>query len=143
MLIVGPLVFISVAYALLAPLELASNMFGISESAAQSIALLGILFALALAYLTAMEVTRVRLHGFEELKRGSGVRRTVRHGLLAVVCLAALAALASLLYEALLYGVEQGDSVFLALAVATTLALLWVVVRSAKAFVQGTRDTPS
>lgn len=95
---------------------------------------LGLLVALAFAYVTAMEIARIELHGFEELHRGTRVRRLARHGVLATVTAAAGVALVELLVSGVVVGIETGQTVVAIGSVASLVALAWVAVRSMRAF---------
>ncbi|WP_217641990.1 hypothetical protein [Halostagnicola kamekurae] len=97
------------------------------------------LLALGFGYVTAMEICRVRLHGFDQLHRGTRPRRLARHGVLGVVSVAAAIALGRILLDAISVGFANGDPEIIGLGVAGLLALSWVGVRSLSAFRAGTR----
>lgn len=95
--------------------------------------------ALLLGYGTAMEICCVRLHGFDQLHRGTRTRRLARHGMLGVVAFAAAVALSRILLGAISFGLANNDPAIFGLGVAGMLALSWVGVRSLTAFRAGTR----
>lgn len=97
------------------------------------------LLALGFGYVTAMEICRVRLHGFDQLHRGTRPRRLARHGVLGAVAVAAAIALGRILLDAISVGFANGDPEIIGLGVAGLLALSWVGVRSLSAFRAGTR----
>lgn len=103
---------------------------------------LGWFVALLFAYVTAMEIARVRLHGFEELHRGTRVRRLAQHGVLATVTAAAGVTLVELLVSGVVVGIETGQTVVAIGSVASLVALAWVTVRSLRAFHGGVRRSP-
>ncbi|MFC4987128.1 hypothetical protein [Saliphagus infecundisoli] len=121
--------------ALLGALETIGELFGLEPATGGAVTLL----AVALGYVTAMEIARVRLHGFDELDRGSWPRRIARHAVLAAVSLAAGVVLADLLVEGVAVGIGNGQPVVAAGAAASLVALAWVTVRSLRAFRGGVR----
>ncbi len=95
--------------------------------------------SLVLGYVTAMEICRVRLHGFAELHRGTHSRQLARHGVLGVVALAGAVVLVRILVAAISFGFVNNDPAILGLGIAGVLALSWVTVRAVNAFRVGTR----
>ncbi|MDJ1432206.1 hypothetical protein [Halostagnicola sp. A-GB9-2] len=95
--------------------------------------------SLVLGYVTAMEICRVRLHGFSELHRGTRSRQLARHGVLGVVALAAAVVLVRILVAAISFGFANNDPAVLGLGVAGALALSWTALGSVNAFRRGTR----
>ena len=113
----------------LAGVELAS-WFGIAAA----------LLALLVGVKAADEATRVRLHGWQELHRGSFARVVVRHALLAVpavVLLAFLVATAVGLGTSLR---EIGSPLGLALFAAVVGSIAFVAVRTVRSFLEGRRE---
>lgn len=121
--------------ALLGALDTIGEVLGLEPVTSGAVTLL----AVGCGYVTAMEIARVRLHGFDELHRGSRPRRIARHAVLATVSLAAGVALADLLTEGVTVGIGNGQPVVAAGAAASLVALAWVAVRSLRAFRGGIR----
>lgn len=99
--------------------------------------LLGGFVVLWVALYTAVEVTRVRLHGFSELRRGTPGRRILRHGILGTITALAVLSLVEFLVSGLVGAIDAGQSAVAAGLVATLMVLGWAVVRSLLAFRQG------
>lgn len=96
-------------------------------------------FAIVVGYVTAMEIARVRLHGFAELHRGTPRRRLGRHGVLATVVLSAIVSAIGLLAAATRWGLANDSVVMLGLVAAVAIALAWALVRTGNALFEGYR----
>jgi hypothetical protein len=95
--------------------------------------------ALLVAVTVVTEITRVRLHGVAELRRGSLERRVMRHLLLAVPVLAGLVVLLSICSELATWALEQGQLSSVGIVAVLWLLLAWAVARSSAAFYRGLR----
>jgi hypothetical protein len=101
------------------------------------IAVHGTAFLIAVTVVT--EITRVRLHGVAELRRGSLGRRVMRHLLFAVPVLAGLVVLLSICSELAIWALEQRQLSGVGIVAVLWLSLAWAVVRSSAAFYRGYR----
>lgn len=95
--------------------------------------------ALAIGLVTATEVAFVRLHGWAVLQRGTLRRRLLRHGVLAIPSLVLLASFVRIAAELFVYA-PAGSAVGVLAALATTVVVLFVLVRVARAFLAGRRE---
>lgn len=125
------------AIALLNFFEFVRMILGIERVGSEGVRLFMGVLIVAFAYVTAMEIARVQLHGVEELRRGTRVRNLSRHGVLVLVVVAAIVSLVEFFLDALTVGIENGQLVVAIGSAASLVALGWVVVRSLKSF----RDT--
>ena len=96
---------------------------------------------LLVAATAVTEVTRVRLHGVAELRRGPPTREMARHFLLAVPVLAGLVVLLSIFTELAIWAFGHEGMTDVGIVAVFWLLLAWGVARSSVAFYRGLHVT--
>jgi hypothetical protein len=99
----------------------------------------GVAFLVAATVVT--EITRVRLHGVAELRRGPPNRKLARHCLLAAPVLAGVVLLLSEFSELATRALERDGMTDVGIVAVLWLLLAWGVGRSSVAFYRGLRAT--
>jgi uncharacterized membrane protein len=93
------------------------------------------------AVLVAVEVVTaiaaIQLSGFDALHQGSRARRLLRHGLLGIAVLAGALVTVSFLVDVVRWSLANGRQSYVAMATLLTIALVWMTIRTVKAFQVG------
>lgn len=119
LLLVGPLSYVLILHAS----EILTMIAGVSALPTGSLGPVVSIGAVLIALVVVTETSRVRLHGYAELSRGTSPRRLVRHVLLMIPIIAALIVATEFAYEMFNWGLEQGNIVIVGIAVIVILAL--------------------
>lgn len=138
-LLFGPLTYVMVVHAS----EIIGRVAGVNVPFTGTLGLIVSLSAILIALAVVTEITRVRLHGYAELGRGTSGRQLVRHILLVVPVVAALIVAGEFIYEMFHWGLARESVVILGIVAIVVLALTFMIVRSSTAFYRAWRQTVS
>lgn len=138
-LLFGPLTYVIVVHAS----EILGRIVGVSVPFTGTLGLVVSMSAILIALAVVTEVTRIRLHGYAELGRGTSTRQLIRHVLLMLPVVAALIVAVELVYEMFQLGLDRESIVILGMVTVVILALILMIFRSTTAFYRSWRQTAS